>query len=91
VDESSFVSAIAEADIVSFTSASSVRNFGELLRKARRAGGDEILPPPAAAIGPIAAGAARELGFEVLIEAVEHTIPGLVSALCDYFGSGKET
>jgi uroporphyrinogen III methyltransferase/synthase len=35
-----------------------------------------------AAIGPITAGTARELGFEVAVESPEHTIAGLVEAIC---------
>ena len=40
-----------------------------------------------AAIGPITADTARELGFRVSVIADEYTIPGLVSAVCRHFGS----
>jgi uroporphyrinogen III methyltransferase/synthase len=64
-----------DADYVTFTSSSTVRNLTEAL-------GDRF---PAAArivsIGPITSEAAREAGLEVAIEAERHDIDGLVEAL----------
>lgn len=62
------------ADIVTFTSASTVENFFAL-----------SLAIPAgmrtASIGPITSETLRRLGFHVDIEATEYTIPGLVEAI----------
>jgi uroporphyrinogen III methyltransferase/synthase len=66
--------AIAEADIVTFTSSSTVQHFVDLV-------GIDAVPPVVACIGPITAATARELGLTVAIEATEHTIAGLVAAL----------
>ena len=66
--------AVADADVVTFTSSSTVRHFVDLV-------GVEQTPPFVACIGPITAATARELGITVDVEAHEHTITGLVSAL----------
>jgi uroporphyrinogen-III synthase len=67
------------ADLVTFTSASSVANFVAAVGHvaARRA--------PAASIGPITSGAARAAGLDIVVEAAESTIPGLATAIADYF------
>lgn len=69
--------ALATADVVTFTSSSTVRHFVELA-------GVEAVPPVVACIGPITAATARELGLAVTVEAAEHTIAGLVAALEDH-------
>jgi uroporphyrinogen III methyltransferase/synthase len=64
-----------EADFITFTSSSTVRNFVE-------AAGDGI--PEGArvvSIGPVTSEAAREAGLTVDIEAQRHDIDGLVEAL----------
>jgi uroporphyrinogen III methyltransferase/synthase len=64
-----------EADFVTFTSSSTVRNFIE-------ATGDGV--PPGAkviSIGPVTSETAREAGLTVDIEAERHDIDGLVEAL----------
>jgi uroporphyrinogen III methyltransferase/synthase len=66
--------ALAAAEIVTFTSSSTVTNF-------LRAVGDRPIPPAVAAIGPITAATAREHGLTVDVEAGVHTIAGLVDAL----------
>jgi len=66
--------AAASADIVTFTSSSTVRHFVDLV-------GLEAVPSVVACIGPITAQTARELGLSVAIEAQTHTIEGLVEAL----------
>lgn len=63
--------------VVTFTSSSTVRNFVELLGKAR-AGLNGIR---LASIGPVTSSTLRELGFGVDIAAKEFTIPGLVEAI----------
>jgi uroporphyrinogen III methyltransferase/synthase len=64
----------AAADIVTFTSSSTVERFLEV------AGRDRV-PPTVACIGPITGDTARDLGLTVDLEAEVHTIPGLVAAL----------
>lgn len=67
-------------DAITFTSASSVRNFVALVEQ------DSILPYPAiACIGPITAQTARDLGLPVDVMATEYTMDGLIAALADYF------
>ena len=71
---------IAGAEVVTFASASAVKNFVA-------AAGVDAVPPVVAAIGPITAAAATELGLEVAVEAEEHTLDGLVRALLDHLGT----
>jgi uroporphyrinogen III methyltransferase/synthase len=71
--------AVAEADIVTFTSSSTVTNF--LTAMAGRP-----IPPVVAAIGPVTAATAREHGLVVDVEARVHTIDGLVDALAGWAG-----
>jgi len=72
-------------DLVTFTSSSTALNFARLLEQ----DGERALIPPravrAASIGPITSETARSLGFEVVLEAAEYTIPGLVAAIRGYF------
>jgi uroporphyrinogen III methyltransferase/synthase len=67
------------ADLVTFTSASSVNAFVEAV------GIDAGRRVPAASIGPITSEAARAAGLEVLIEATDSTIAGLADAIAEYF------
>lgn len=62
------------ADLITFTSSSTVENCPEALRSL-----------PAASIGPITTGTAKKLGFNVVAEAKEYTIDGLLTALEEYF------
>lgn len=64
--------AVAAADIVTFTSSSTVRNFLAVC---------DVVPPVVACIGPITAATAREHGLHVDVEAEVHTIEGLLEAL----------
>jgi uroporphyrinogen III methyltransferase/synthase len=68
------------ADLITFTSSSTVENFLAL-----------GLPWPAkmqvASIGPITSKTARERGLEVAIEARQHDIPGLVDAIRKSFSA----
>ena len=66
--------AVATADVVTFTSSSTVTNFLTAM-------GDRAIPPAVVAIGPITAATAREHGLAVDVEAEIHTIDGLVDAL----------
>ena len=62
------------ADIVTFTSASTVEQW-------MAAFGAELVPPVVACIGPVTADTARRHGLRVDVVADVHTIPGLVDAL----------
>jgi uroporphyrinogen III methyltransferase/synthase len=66
--------AVAAADVVTFTSSSTVSNFLAAMT-------GRPIPPVVAAIGPITAATAREHGLAVDVEAEVHTIDGLVDAL----------
>ncbi len=66
--------AAGRPDWVTFTSSSTVRNYVSLV-------GADTGGAAVAAIGPVTAGTARELGLEVRVVAREYTIPGLVRAL----------
>lgn len=72
-----------KVDAVTFTSSSTARNFAALVRD--KPGG---LPEDVtyASIGPETSKSAAQEGMEIKIEAAEHTINGLVTALVEYFG-----
>jgi uroporphyrinogen III methyltransferase/synthase len=67
------------ADLITFTSSSTAENFMALK-----------LPLPAgiqtASIGPITSKTMKELGLAVDVEAKQHDIPGLVEAICRFYG-----
>jgi uroporphyrinogen III methyltransferase/synthase len=65
------------ADLVTFTSSSTVENFGKLFS-------GKPLRIPAACIGPITSATARKNGWRVVVEAEEYTIRGLVKAIVAY-------
>lgn len=64
-------------DVLTFTSGSTVRYFGELVGVQSRAW--------VAVIGPVTAEAARNAGLNVDVVAEPHTVDGLVSAIAGYF------
>lgn len=67
------------ADMITFTSSSTVEHFLEL---------GVALPEgiQIASIGPVTSATARERGLKVDVEAHEHTIPGLVRAIAAHYG-----
>ncbi|OHD64231.1 MAG: uroporphyrinogen-III C-methyltransferase [Spirochaetes bacterium RBG_13_51_14] len=75
-------------DMVTFTSSSTVRNFEKLIRGAGVGRRDNIR---CAAIGPVTAETAKELGYAVEVSAEEHTIDGLVAAILDYYKPSRLT
>lgn len=75
--------AAGEVDVVTFTAASTVKSFAGLL-------GPNVGRARVATIGPVTSAAARELGLAVDVEAENHTIPGLVAAVCGLFPGGEE-
>lgn len=76
-----------KVDIITFTSASTVKNFHQLL-KDRVDLAQGLAAVKIACIGPVTADAASELGFRVDIVAEEYTIDGLIAALANYLGVG---
>jgi uroporphyrinogen-III synthase len=64
----------AGADVVTFTSPSTVRAYLD-------AAGDRRVPPVVACIGPVTAEAARRAGLRVTVVADEHGAAGLVRAV----------
>ena len=72
--EAAVVEAARSADYVTFTSASTVRNYVDAM-------GGEIGSPRIVSIGPVTSDAARELGLEVAVEAERHDPDGLLAAL----------
>ncbi|MGI9577538.1 MAG: uroporphyrinogen-III synthase, partial [Microthrixaceae bacterium] len=68
---------IDSADAVMFASSSAVKNWVSAM--------GSTVPPVVAAIGPITASTARELGMEVSVEPGQSTLPDFVEALCDHF------
>ncbi len=68
---------VAGADAVCFTSSSTVTGWLELF-------GAAALPAVVACIGPVTAATARAAGVEATVEAEEHTVAGLVGALCRF-------
>jgi uroporphyrinogen III methyltransferase/synthase len=72
-----------EIDAVTFTSASTVRHFVELL--GAEVAADLLRTTTVAAIGPVTAQAAAQLGIEATVVPEEFTIPALVDALVDFF------
>ncbi|HEY1976064.1 MAG TPA: uroporphyrinogen-III C-methyltransferase [Candidatus Baltobacteraceae bacterium] len=84
VSDPEFASKVRRADVVTFTSPSTVSGFSALL------GGDAhaveaIRGKTVACIGPITAGAARTTGLHVDVVADEYTSEGLAEALVAHF------
>ncbi len=72
-------------DWVTFTSGSTVRHFDRLRRGRPLPSGCRV-----ACIGPVTAQAARAAGHPAAIIAAEHTMTGLLCALCAATGAGEE-
>ncbi len=72
-----------ELDLVTFTSASTVRQF------VTQAGTD-LGNARVAVIGPVTAAAAREVGLRVDVEARDYTVEGLLTAIREHFAVGEE-
>ncbi len=71
-----------QIDIVTFTSASSVRHFVKLIGEEQAT--DLLARTMVASIGPVTAEAAQQMGIETKIMPKEYTIPALVQAIVDY-------
>jgi uroporphyrinogen III methyltransferase/synthase len=73
----------AEIDAVTFTSASTVRNFAQLHGQDQAA--DLLASTVVACIGPVTAEAAQQLGIPTTVMPEKYTIPDLVDALVAHF------
>ncbi len=74
--------AAGKVALLTFASSSTVKNLADILGPD---GLEKARAIPAAAIGPVTAKTARELGFTVVAEPEVHTIPALVEAVRGYF------
>jgi uroporphyrinogen III methyltransferase/synthase len=74
---------LKDIDLITFTSASGVKNFFKVFPAAAFRGLKKI--PVIAAIGPITAREARKSGLKVAIEAKEYTFEGLAEAIVKYY------
>jgi uroporphyrinogen III methyltransferase/synthase len=70
-------------DAVTFTSASAVRNFAQVYGVEQSA--DLLRHTVVAAIGPVTAEAATNLGIRVTVQPATYTVPALVDALAAHF------
>jgi uroporphyrinogen III methyltransferase/synthase len=70
--------AAARADAICFTASSTVTRYLEVA-------GEDAVPPVVACIGPVTAATARDAGIAVTTVASEHTIDGLLDALCAFY------
>ncbi|MEO5896292.1 MAG: uroporphyrinogen-III C-methyltransferase [Vicinamibacterales bacterium] len=76
-------------DAVTFTSASTVRNFVQIYGEDQAA--DLLRGTVVAAIGPVTAEAAQQLGITTTVMPERYTIPDLVDALVEHFAAVQET
>jgi uroporphyrinogen III methyltransferase/synthase len=74
-------------DVVTFTSASTVRNFVQVFGAEQ--GPDLLNATTVASIGPVTAEAAEQYGIKTAIMPKQYTIPALVDAIVDYFNKGR--
>jgi len=74
-----------QIDAVTFTSASTVRNFAQMLGEEQAA--DLLNATVVATIGPVTAEAAQQLGIRTTVMPKKYTIPDLVDALVEHFSS----
>ena len=72
-----------QIDAVTFTSASTVKNFARIFGEEQAA--DLLNTPVVASIGPVTAEAAQQLGINTTVMPERYTIRDLVDALVDHF------
>lgn len=78
-----------QIDAVTFTSASSVRNFVTIV--GADAAPDLLRSTAVACIGPVTAEAAQQLGIETTVMPPAHAIPALVGALAEHFAAQRQS
>ena len=72
-----------EIDAVTFTSASTVKNFAKIFGEEQAA--DLLRTTVVASIGPVTAEAAHQLGIATTVMPKRYTVPDLVDALVEHF------
>jgi uroporphyrinogen III methyltransferase/synthase len=76
-----------QIDVVTFTSASSVRHFVKLIGEEQAT--DLLAGTLVASIGPVTAEAAQQMGIETKIMPKEYTVPALVQAIVEAIGGDQ--
>ncbi len=76
-----------QIDAVTFTSASTVKNFATIFGQEQAA--DLLRTTVVASIGPVTAEAAQQLGIETTVMPERYTIPDLVDALVEHFAAQR--
>jgi uroporphyrinogen III methyltransferase / synthase len=74
-----------EIDAITFTSASTVKNFAKIVGEEQVA--DLLRMTVVASIGPVTAEAAQQLGIETAVMPGRYTVPDLVDALVHHFAA----
>jgi len=74
-----------QIDAVTFTSASTVKNFARIFGEDQAA--DLLNSTVVASIGPVTAEAAQQLGIQTTVMPARYTIPDLVDALVGHFAA----
>jgi uroporphyrinogen III methyltransferase/synthase len=74
-------------DVVTFTSASAVRNFVKIYGSDQAV--DLLNRTTVAAIGPVTAEAARQIGIPVAVQPASYTVEGLVEAIAAHFSEAR--
>jgi uroporphyrinogen III methyltransferase/synthase len=77
-----------QIDAITFTSASTVRNFVQMLGRDQAA--DLLRTTAVACIGPVTAEAAQQLDIETTVMPERYTIPDLVDSLVEHFSKEFE-
>jgi uroporphyrinogen III methyltransferase / synthase len=78
-----------QIDAITFTSASTVRNFVQMIGRDQAA--DLLRTTVVASIGPVTAEAAQQLDIETTVMPERYTIPDLVDALVEHFTTATES
>jgi uroporphyrinogen III methyltransferase/synthase len=73
-------------DVVTFTSASAVRNFARVYGAEQAV--DLLKNTVVAAIGPVTGETAVQLGFTVTVQPATYTVPAMVEAIAAHFQTG---
>src|SRR3954462_3939615 len=76
-----------QVDAVTFTSASTVKNFAKIFGEDQAA--DLLRATIVASIGPVTAEAAQQLGIATTVMPKKYTIPDLVDALVEHFAGQR--
>lgn len=72
-----------QIDMVTFTSASTVRNFVHVIGREQAA--DLLRQTPVACVGPVTAEAAAQLGITTTVMPGEYTVKALIEAVLEYY------